>query len=74
MALGNLQTEGDLEQWVKRLLDRLGIRPQQQIPRFLVATRPAASAANEGLLIYVKDAAAGSKFQGSDGSSWVSLG
>lgn len=36
-------------------------------------TRPAA-ADNPGAIIYVSDGAAGSKFQGSDGSSWVSLG
>ena len=41
------------------------------IGSFTTATRPAHAA---GKMIYVSDASAGSKFQGSDGSSWVSLG
>lgn len=41
------------------------------IGSFTVATRPAHA---PGKMIYVSDASAGSKFQGSDGSSWVSLG
>lgn len=41
------------------------------IGSFTSATRPAHAA---GKMIYVSDASAGSKFQGSDGSSWVSLG
>lgn len=40
---------------------------------YTTATRPAAGAWAGGT-IYVSDAAAGSKFQGSDGTSWVSLG
>lgn len=36
-------------------------------------TKPAASA-NEGNIIYVSDGAAGAKFRGSDGTSWVNLG
>ena len=40
---------------------------------FTVATRPTASDWTGGV-IFVSDAAGGSKFQGSDGSSWVSLG
>ncbi len=50
------------------------LRDRQVIPRsFTTATRPAA-ASSTGAVIYVTDAAAGSKFQGSDGASWVSLG
>jgi hypothetical protein len=37
------------------------------------ASRPSA-ANNEGAVIYVSDAAAGTKFQGSNGSAWVPLG
>ena len=40
---------------------------------YTTATLPAA-ADYPGALIYVSDAAAGAKFQGSDGTSWVSLG
>jgi hypothetical protein len=40
---------------------------------YTTATRPTASD-YEGAVIYVSDGSGGSKFQGSDGSSWVSLG
>ena len=46
---------------------RLAVEP------FTEATKPAA-AGNDGRIIYVSDGAAGSKFQGSDGSSWLGLG
>lgn len=75
MPIGNLETEGDLEQWLKYALDRLGIHTgPARPPRFLTANLPAASAANEGLVVYVPDAAAGARFQGSTGSAWVPLG
>lgn len=75
MALGNLQNEDDLQNFIRVVLDRLGIRQTNyRLPTYTTTTRPAASAKNAGMAIYVSDAAAGSKFQGSDGSSWVSLG
>lgn len=40
---------------------------------YTTAERPDATA-YEGSIIYVSDGAAGSRFQGSDGASWVSLG
>jgi hypothetical protein len=40
---------------------------------YTVATRPAA-ATWPGAIIYVSDAAAGARFQGSDGTAWISLG
>jgi hypothetical protein len=40
---------------------------------YTVATRPAA-ATWPGAIIYVSDAAAGARFQGSDGTAWVNLG
>lgn len=40
---------------------------------YTTATRPAAADWGAGV-IYVSDGAPGSNFQGSDGSSWVSLG
>ena len=43
------------------------------VEAFTEATKPSA-AGNAGRLIYVSDGAASSKFQGSDGTSWVSLG
>lgn len=74
MALGRLENEGDLERWLQAALDRLGIGKAPDRPRrFTTATLPAANK-NEGLVVYVSDAAAGSKFQGSDGTSWVALG
>ena len=42
-------------------------------PAYTTAGRPAASSMPRGL-IFVSDAAAGSKFQGSDGTNWVALG
>lgn len=49
----------------------LAVTGSVTIGSFTTATRPAHAA---GKMIYVSDASAGSKFQGSDGSSWVSLG
>lgn len=73
--IGNLATEGDLEQWVKRLLDRLGVRAgASRVPVFTVASLPAAAPENEGVLVYVRDGAAGTKWRGSNGSSWDTLG
>ncbi len=43
------------------------------VEAFTEATKPSA-AGNAGRIVYVSDGAAGSKFQGSDGTSWVSLG
>lgn len=40
MPLGDLHTEGDLEQWLKLMLDRLGIRPPPGAPP-LVTSLPA---------------------------------
>jgi hypothetical protein len=75
MALGRLQNEVDLENFLRETLDRLGVRPSSlRLPTYTTATRPAATTANAGMPIYVSDAAAGSKYQGSDGSAWVSLG
>jgi len=44
----------------------------QATPTYTTATRPGTRAA--GTIIFVSDASAGSKFQGWDGASWVSLG
>jgi Pectate lyase superfamily protein len=44
-----------------------------QLAAFTLATRPPAATWTGGI-IFVSDAPRGSKFQGSDGSSWVSLG
>lgn len=49
----------------------LAVTGSVTIGSFTTATRPTHAA---GKMIYVSDASAGSKFQGSDGSSWVSLG
>jgi hypothetical protein len=43
-------------------------------PSFTTATRPTAAQAGAGAIIFVSDAAAGSNFQGSTGTAWVSLG
>jgi hypothetical protein len=75
MALGGLQNEEQLQAFIRETLDRLGVRPASlRLPTYTTATRPAATTANAGMPIYVSDAAAGSKFQGSNGTAWVSLG
>ncbi len=43
------------------------------LPLKAYTTRPTASS-HTGAIIYVSNAAAGQKFQGSDGSNWVALG
>lgn len=43
-----------------------------QAPTYTVATLPAAAV--PGQVVFVSDAGAGSKYQGWDGSAWVSLG
>jgi hypothetical protein len=43
------------------------------VPQYTTATMPQAGAAPQ-TIIYVSDAAAGAKFQGSNGTAWVSLG
>lgn len=72
MPIGSLATEQDLENFVRRLFDRWVARSQRP-PRYLTADLPPASK-KEGLVVYVPDAAAGSKYQGSDGTNWVPLG
>lgn len=43
-------------------------------PVFTTATRPTAAQAGQGAIIFVSDGGAGSVFQGSTGTAWVSLG
>ncbi len=61
---------------LNRVLPRDGTEPMDApltLETYTTATRPAA-ASYAGAIIYVSDAASGNKFQGSDGTSWVSLG
>jgi Pectate lyase superfamily protein len=59
---------------VRILNDLTGILNRgMPLPTYALVDRPTASGW-DGVVIYVKDAAAGSKFQGSNGTSWVSLG
>lgn len=44
-----------------------------ELPEFTVATLPDATKW-DGSIIYVSDGAAGQKFRGSDGTTWVNLG
>lgn len=41
---------------------------------FTTATKPTAASVGAGAIIFVSDGAAGAKFQGSDGTNWLSLG
>jgi hypothetical protein len=43
-------------------------------PSYTTATKPAAAAANAGMVIYVSDGGAGNVIQASNGGAWVSLG
>lgn len=43
-------------------------------PTYTTATKPAASTVKDGTIIFVSDAGAGSQFQGSDGTTWRTLG
>ena len=70
-----------------RIMSAIAIRLNEVLPKdgtegmdapivlksYLSANRPTASSWTGGV-IFVSDAAGGSKFQGSDGTSWVSLG
>lgn len=52
-----------------------GLRAHQpiQVARYTEATLPSAADWEAGV-IYVTDGAAGTRFRGSDGTSWVTLG
>lgn len=72
-----------LREFTVRLLDRVNATlPKDgteamtgplELKSYLTAGLPPA-ADHEGAIVYVSDGAAGSKFRGSDGASWVSLG
>lgn len=44
------------------------------LAQYTTATKPAASTANKGTIIFVSDGGAGNVFQGSNGTAWVALG
>ena len=61
---------------VDGLLPKDGTEPMTaplELMTYTVATLPAASS-NTGKVVYVSDGGAGTKFRGSDGTSWLSLG
>jgi len=61
---------------VNRLLPKDGTEPMTTplpLASYLTANLPAA-ASSKGMVVFVSDATAGHHFQGSDGSSWVTLG
>lgn len=80
-AIGGVSSQGALEQVVKRVLDRYGLGPNAAgliaaviAPTYTLATQPAVTAVAAGTVVFVSDAAAGAKFQGSTGAAWVNLG
>lgn len=52
----------------------LHVNGPARVGTFTVATRPSAATVGAGAIIYVSDGAAGAKFQGSDGTTWLNLG
>jgi hypothetical protein len=82
-----LESFRSLRTRLARLLGEYGFRLNRMLPKdgtetmtqplrvasFTTAGRPAA-ASWPGGIIFVSDAAAGAKFQGSDGTAWVPLG
>lgn len=64
----------EIENIVRAVLDREPKRLGARATSYTVATQPAATAVAPGTIVFVSDAAAGSKFQGSTGAAWVSLG
>lgn len=44
------------------------------LPRYTVATLPAATKFGAGSVVFVTDGGGGANFQGSTGSAWVNLG
>ncbi len=59
--------------WCKWFVGLVANDQEVEPRKYTTATLPAASQ-HEGKIVYVSDAASGSKFQASDGTSWVSLG
>lgn len=53
---------------------RVAFNVPPQLPTFTTAGRPNAATMGAGAMIYVSDAAAGSKLQYSDGAAWVAAG
>lgn len=78
---------GSLAKQLRSIFSQHGFRINRLLPKdgseamtgplelapYATAAIPAA-ADHEGTIIYVSDASAGSKFQGSDGTNWVNLG
>ena len=64
----------DIVAVIAKLRERVANLENTQLPpKYTAATLPAASTVT-GLIVYVSDGAVGSKFQGSNGVGWVSLG
>lgn len=73
--MSGYQSQPDLVEVIRALSDRIAAVEARSysLPSYTTAGRPAASSVPRSL-IFVSDAAAGSKFQGSDGAAWVALG
>lgn len=72
--LNELQSPEALQELRSLLQDVVQAINFFRAPTFTTATRPAASQAGAGAIVFISDAAAGSNYQGSTGSAWVSLG
>lgn len=70
------RTQPTLSSIITKLASRVATLEIQNagLPTFTTATKPAASTVQAGTMIFVSDAGAGSQFQGSDGTTWRTLG
>jgi hypothetical protein len=50
------------------------IAGEMAVNTYTVASQPTAAQAGPAAIVFVSDAGAGAKFQGSTGSAWVNLG
>ena len=73
------KTEQELQNFIQAQLDASPIvanlrNSTSRAPTYTAATVPSAAKLGPGAIVYVSDAPAGSKFQGSDGSVMIALG
>lgn len=70
------RTRPTLSSIINQIAARVATLETQRIalPTYTLASRPAATDVKAGTAIFVSDAVDGQRFQGSDGTSWKTLG